>query len=527
MSARKTFGGIVAGTLATAAVFAGAAPSYAVYTADPDDVLPTGSSDLIGAGSDTTQHAMKLIADGWNASLPAPEFGIASIAATTGGGATPGDGSSTVPFLGGEISRPNGSTAGKSLLYGANENAEIDFARSSSGLKDAEKDAGLQLLPFAVDALKMAVSNEVASHAPASLTIDDLVKIYDGTYTNWSQVGGTAGTIVPMLPQDGSGTLSFFTDQLKAANGGTAVTLAPSVVRVQEHDDTEIKGNANAIAPFSVGRAGLLDDTVDLLDGFSAQRALYNVVRADDLEDADIQTVFGPEGFVCSDQGGLLIAEAGFQQLASEADGGECGVATQASTSNFATSGAKSPIATSVALKGTSKAARKAVLSAVVSGSTKPDGTVTFLEGDDVVAEDVPLIGGTATASLTGLAPGKHTYTAVYAPVVGSLFQASEDDGKVTVKTTAAISETFPAKVAKGKKAKGVVAVALKGVAAKATGKVTVLKGAKKVGTAKLVKGKATLTLAKLAKGKNKLTITWGGNAAGVAAKKKFTITQR
>ncbi|TIC83212.1 hypothetical protein E8D34_16000 [Nocardioides sp. GY 10113] len=519
MSARKTLGGIVAGTLATAAVVAGAAPSYAVYTADADDVLPTASSDLIGAGSDTTQHAMKLVAEAWNSSLPAPDFDVATLAATSGG---------TVSVLGDEITRPNGSTAGKSLLYGDNENPEIDFARSSSGLKDAEKDAGLQLLPFAVDSLRMAVSHDVASHAPGTLTIAQLVGIYDGTYTNWSQLGGTAGTIVPMLPQDGSGTLSFFTDQLKAANGGTAVTLAPSVVRVQEHDDTDIKGDANAIAPFSVGRAGLLGDTVALLDGFSADRALYNVVRADDLEDADIQSVFGPDGFVCSDQGALLIAEAGFQQLASEADGGECGVATQSSTSNFTTSGVKEPIATTVALTGASTAARKATLKAVVKGSTKPDGTVTFTEGGTVVAEDVPLIGGTATATLTGLTPGKHTYQAVYAPVVGSLFQASQDGGVVTVKTTATIKESFPAKLAKAtKKAKGVVTVALKGVSAKATGKVTVLKGTKKVATAKLVNGKAKLTLGKLATGKNKLTITWAGNAAGVPATKKFTITKK
>ena len=62
----------------------------------------------------------------------------------------------------GDIARPNGSGAGKQKLYGAGNNLEIDFARSSSAQNTAETNAGLQSFPFALDQLQMVVSNTVA-----------------------------------------------------------------------------------------------------------------------------------------------------------------------------------------------------------------------------------------------------------------------------------------------------------------------------------------------------------------------------
>ncbi|NHA00348.1 hypothetical protein G5V59_10145 [Nocardioides sp. W3-2-3] len=61
--------------------------------------------------------------------------------------------------------------------------------------------------------LSMAVSKNVVSNAPATLTPAQIVGIYKGEITNWSQVGGTAGVIAPKIPQGGSGTRSFFVAQ--------------------------------------------------------------------------------------------------------------------------------------------------------------------------------------------------------------------------------------------------------------------------------------------------------------------------
>ena len=293
MSARKSFAGALAAVVAGSALVMTASPASAAYTPDPDDPGFTPvAADLIGAGSDTTQHAMKLIADVWNADA-SHGFKIASYAATSGG---------TIPLPGSpEITRPNGSGAGKGTLYNPS-NPQIDFARSSDKLSAAESNAGLKAIPFALDTVVTAVSNQTPSNAPATLSAAQLVSIYKCESTTWSQVGGASGaTIKPYAPQSGSGTAKFFKTTLVAANGGTDFNYGVCVTQddtVQEHDDTLIKGNANAIVPISKGRAELKGGTVRVVGGFAEKRALYNVVRSAQATDASLQAVFGENGFV-------------------------------------------------------------------------------------------------------------------------------------------------------------------------------------------------------------------------------------
>ena len=295
----KSLSALVAGSLAAAALTLAAGPAHAAT--DPDDPTFTPvSADLIGVGSDTSQHALHLLGEGttidgvavpgFNADHPGSR--IASYAATGSGDLTLPDGQVLDP-------RPNGSGAGKGRLYGANNAPEVDFARSSSALNTTEIGVGLKQFPFALDTLAMAVSSSTASNAPTSLTPAQIVGIYDGSITNWSAVVGTAGVIAPKIPQGGSGTRSFFEGQLKSMNGGASVSLAASVKEVQEHDDTLIKDDPNAIAPFSTGRAKLLGATLRIEEGWKADRALYNVVRGEDVGRADLLAAFGENGFVC------------------------------------------------------------------------------------------------------------------------------------------------------------------------------------------------------------------------------------
>ncbi len=580
--------------------------------ADDTDFAPV-SGDLIGVGSDTSQHAVFSLATAWNAKTPAPAYRVSTFAATGGG---------TIALPSGAITRPNGSGAGKNLLHGGTNNVDVDFARSSSSLSTGEVSDGLQQIPFAVDELAMAVSKSTVSNAPVSLTPAQIVGIYKGEITNWSQVGGTAGVIAPKIPQGGSGTRSFFVAQLKALNGGVDVALAASVAEVQEHDDSLVKNDPNAIAPFSVGRAGLLGDTLRIETGWSAKRALYNVVRGADVADAKVQAVFGPTGFVCSDAARAPIEAAGFKQLDSEADGGVCGEQTQDPTTNFTYNGhEEAVVTTATTLEASSTTPGQVVLTATVSSDPAAQGTVTFKEGTTVLQADVALDGtGHATKTLTGVSGGSHTYTAVFVPADG--FAASEDDatvevatpavattvntaatspsarrvnlkatvaptgaaGTVTfrdgstvvatgvavvsgvatkvltsvkpgthkyaaqfvptsaaaftgstdatpasvlVRTTAVITESFPATVAKGARARGVVAVALSGTTTKASGKVVVTYGSKVVGSGTLSNGRVTLTLAKLTAGRKTLVITWSGNSLAPKTKKSFVLTQK
>lgn len=457
-------------SLATAAlvatVLATAVPAGAATTThDPDD--PTWDSttstvatdaDLIGAGSDTSQHALHLIGEAWNSQSPAPAFRLASFSATGGG---------NIGLPGGDIARPNGSGAGKALLYGTGNNPHIDFARSSSSLNTNEVNAGLKQFPFAKDTLQMAVSADVPSHAPTALSGAQIVAIYkcSTTAATWDQVGGTGTTAIkPYVPQSGSGTRSFFLAQLTALNGGTAISSGTCWNTMQEHDPTLIQGDADALAPFSAGRAGLINAGtahLRLLDGtitdpgtnngangpgWHADRALYNVVRGTDdpsgagigLGNAQISAMFGEGGFVCSAAATDLIKQAGFDQLATPSHGGVCGQATQQAASNFTLN---QPVATTTSLAGSSPAGGSAKLTATVTATTAPSGSVQFFEGSTPLGTPMPLVQGAATVTLTGQTVGSHTYTAKFSPDDSAQIP-SQADATVYVKSgsTTAVS---------------------------------------------------------------------------------------
>ncbi len=115
----------------------------------------------------------------------------------------------------------------------------------------------------------------------------------------------------------------------------------------------------------------------------------------------------------------------------------------------------------------------------------------------------------------------------MFQPAEGSVFETSTDDATGVVKTSSKITESFPAKVAAGKRAKGDIVVTLAGVAKAATGKVTVFLGKKAIAKGKLSGGEATVKLPRFEKGKNTLKVVWDGNSAATGAHKTFTIKQK
>ncbi|MFY0407770.1 PstS family phosphate ABC transporter substrate-binding protein [Solicola sp. PLA-1-18] len=498
-----------------------AVPAQAAEADDPT-FTPTGA-DLIGVGSDTIQHTLHLLATGgtvdgvavkgWNGQTPAPASRIASFSATGGG---------TIALPAGAIPRPNGSGAGKALLYGAKNNTDVDFARSSSQLNTEEVGAGLQAFPFALDTLVPAVSRTVASNAPSSLTGAQILAIYKGDATRWNQVGGTSSaTIKPLIPQAGSGTRSFFVAQLQALNGGTAVTLGSAVTEVQEHDDTPIKSDPNAIAPFSKGRAELLGTALRIPSGFSAQRALYDVVRGSDLGNATVQAVFGEDGFVCSTAARPLIEASGFSQLATPDAGGVCGQATQNPTSNFTLNQA---VATTTSLTADSPAAGTIRLRAAVRAGTAPDGTVTFYEGSTVLRTGVPVIQGVATHQLSGVT-GSHTYRAEFVPTAGTAFEPSQATASALARVASATTVSIsPASSTWGKARTVRVTVRSAGKAAAGTVAIKVGSGATVNRT--LSAGTASVAVpATLGAGRTAVTARYLGTTAVVPSSAAGTVT--
>lgn len=349
-------------SIAAAALLVGAVSLVGATSASAD--FSPQARDIVGVGSDTIQISLNNVADGtkigafntpgYNAtngarlvSFNALNPSVPSNSATNlihdqivvKPGVTP-------------ITRPDGSGQGKATLFAPGNVAGVNFARSSAALSATEVAGAVTEFAFAVDTLGVAVST--TTNAPAGISLAQLVQIYLGNITNWSQIGGQPGTIVPLIPQSGSGTRSFFEAQLKAANGGnTVVYPAGLVVEVQEHDPlafdaataaahTPAYNAANAVGPFSVGRAALgagpasvhIDTALasDSSASFSAQRAVYNVVRTADVTKAFVTNLFGPDGFLCSPAARDLISAGGVSQMATAGAGGACGTTTNTTT---------------------------------------------------------------------------------------------------------------------------------------------------------------------------------------------------
>ena len=105
-----------------------------------------------------------------------------------------------------------------------------------------------------------------------------------------------------------------------------------------------------------------------------------------DVAQADIVSIFGSNGFVCSAAAKPLISAAGFDQLLSPSKGGVCGVATQDPTTNLATE----QVATTTAVAGSSKSAGALTAAPINASTTLAGGTdgATTITGSVLVGTD-------------------------------------------------------------------------------------------------------------------------------------------
>ena len=85
----------------------------------------------------------------------------------------------------------------------------VDIGMASREMKDAEKTDYPQMKPIAVarDGIALIVH---PSNSVNSLTVEEIKGIYNGTYTNWSHVGGKDMEIVVIGRDSASGTREFF-----------------------------------------------------------------------------------------------------------------------------------------------------------------------------------------------------------------------------------------------------------------------------------------------------------------------------
>jgi hypothetical protein len=299
------------------------------------------SGALVGVGSDTTQFMMGDLAEAYNSSKSVTAGAAGSITSLSSC-AVPASGASTLTScvsagqnfpetfpVGGSIVSGTPATgqiaknavplagssgAGANALDGTSiaDAPQIAFGRGS-GTKNTTT---LDNLPYAVDQLVTVVSNKVASNAPATITLGELAGIYQGTYTNWAQLGGKNAPIHAYYISDpSSGTYQFFGKQLDSEMGLTNPTASnapfPSYQQlgtesattafvsdvdlngnvIKEHDPSAIQSDPDAITAMSYSRVVLSAEqnggsTTDIskavikpLGGYVADRAVYNFVR--------------------------------------------------------------------------------------------------------------------------------------------------------------------------------------------------------------------------------------------------------
>ena len=146
-------------------------------------------------------------------------------------------------------------------------NGTTDIGNSSRSLKDEEKAAGVVENVVAIDGIAVCVdpANEVAD-----LTKEQLTNIYNGTVTNWKEVGGADEPIIVIGREAGSGTRGAFEE---------LVDLVDGCKYANELDSTGAVIAKVASTPGAIGYASLdaLDDSVKSLSLEGVEATAENI----------------------------------------------------------------------------------------------------------------------------------------------------------------------------------------------------------------------------------------------------------
>ena len=157
--------------------------------------------------------------------------------------------------------------AGSGAGVEAVTNGTADIGNSSRSLKDEEKAAGVVENVVAIDGIAVCVdpANEVAN-----LTKEQLTNIYNGTITNWKEVGGADEPIIVIGREAGSGTRGAFEE---------LVDLKDACKYANELDSTGAVIAKVASTPGAIGYASLdaLDDSVKALSLEGVEATAENI----------------------------------------------------------------------------------------------------------------------------------------------------------------------------------------------------------------------------------------------------------
>jgi phosphate transport system substrate-binding protein len=193
-----------------------------------------------------------------------------------------------------------------------------DIGMASRELQDAEKSEYPDLKPITIarDGIALIVH---PSNSVSQLTVEEVKGIYDGTYTNWSDLGGEDMKIVVVGRDSASGTREFFWEHVMKKEDFVAGML-------EKNSNGAVKQTVTQ-TPGAIGYVGLgyIDSTVKALNikagdkevkptidnvkngSYPISRSLYLLVNGE------------PQGlakdfidFILSDEGQAIVEEEGF-----------------------------------------------------------------------------------------------------------------------------------------------------------------------------------------------------------------------
>ena len=205
---------------------------------------------------------------------------------------------------------PTGSGAG----IEAASNGSADIGLASRALKDEEKAGGLTETIVALDGIAVIVN---ADSKVADLTVEQIGKIFTGEITDWSEVGGDAGTISCIGREAGSGTRDGFEsitgtkdacklDQELTSTGGVIEAVAgnPNAIGYASLSAVEGKDTVKAV---TAGGVACTESTV--LDGsYAIQRPFVLVTKTGETLSPAAQAFFD---YATSSAASQLIKAAG------------------------------------------------------------------------------------------------------------------------------------------------------------------------------------------------------------------------
>ena len=196
----------------------------------------------------------------------------------------------------------------------AAKNGTCDIGLSSRALKDEETAAGLKGTTIALDGIAIIVNE---NSKVEDLSVEEIAQIYTGEITDWSKVGGDAGTIACIGREASSGTRDGFetiTDTKDKCKLSQELTSTGAVIEAVKNNTGAIGyaslsavANAEGVKAITVEGVACSEETVK--DGSYKIQRPFVLVTKDGAELSEAAQAFFD--FATSADASALISKAG------------------------------------------------------------------------------------------------------------------------------------------------------------------------------------------------------------------------